>query len=81
MACLCKQIAGEDIELSPTCIGDAWIFQNLEAEEVEALSHEAFREKSTRAKRCFCREIRSIKCFLSKADALNFPKCLKTAQN
>jgi hypothetical protein len=30
MACLCEQVAGTGIELSPTCIGHLWIFQNLE---------------------------------------------------
>ena len=46
MGCLCEQVAGTDIELSPTCIGHLWIFQNLEAEEIEALSREALRKKS-----------------------------------
>ena len=46
MACLCEKIAGKDIDLSPTCIGHLWIFQNLEAEEIEALSREALRKKS-----------------------------------
>jgi CRP/FNR family transcriptional regulator, cyclic AMP receptor protein len=36
MACLCEQIAGKDIDLSPTCIGNLWIFQNLKPEELEA---------------------------------------------
>ena len=38
MACLCEQIAGGDIDLSATCIGHLWIFQNLEAEDIKALS-------------------------------------------
>ena len=53
MACLCKQIAGKDIELSQTCIGHVWIFQNLEAEEVEALSREALRKKLTKGQALF----------------------------
>ncbi len=53
MACLCKQIAGKDIELSPTCFGDLWIFQNLEAKEVEALSSEALRKRSTEGQALF----------------------------
>jgi len=53
MACLCKQIAGKDIELSPTCIGHVWIVQNLEAEEVEALSSEALRKKLTTGQALF----------------------------
>lgn len=35
MACLCEQITGREIELSPTCIGRRWIFrgENVFAEE------------------------------------------------
>jgi len=36
-----KQIAGKDVELSPTCIGSLWIFQNLASEDVEALAKKA----------------------------------------
>ena len=38
MTCLCKQIAGNDIELSTTCIGSLWIFQGLAPKDVEALA-------------------------------------------
>jgi hypothetical protein len=39
-------------------MGDVWIFQNLEAEDVEALSHEAFLEKSTKGQALFLQGIR-----------------------
>jgi multimeric flavodoxin WrbA len=45
MSCLCEQIAGGDIDLSPTCIGHLWIFKNLKPEELEALSTAALRRK------------------------------------
>ncbi len=48
MACVCKQMAGEEIELSPICIGHLWIFQYLEAEEVEVLTRAALRKRSTK---------------------------------
>jgi len=38
MSCLCKQIAGDDIEISPTCIGSFWIFEKLAPEDVQALA-------------------------------------------
>jgi CRP/FNR family transcriptional regulator len=53
MACLCEKIAGKDIDLSPTCIGHLWIFENLEPEELEALSHEALRKKSVKGQALF----------------------------
>jgi CRP/FNR family transcriptional regulator len=70
MACLCEKIAGKDIDLSPTCIGHLWIFENLEPEELEALSHEALRKKSVKGQALFLQgdpADRLMKCFLSKA--------------
>ena len=42
MACLCQQIAGDEFELSPVCIGNFWIFEGLDPAEVKALVHEDF---------------------------------------
>ena len=53
MACLCEQIAGKDIDLSHTCIGNLWIFQNLKPEELEALSRDALRKKSVKGQALF----------------------------
>jgi len=53
MACLCEKIAGKDIDLSPTCIGHLWIFQNIETAELEALSREALRKKSATGQAVF----------------------------
>jgi CRP/FNR family transcriptional regulator len=53
MACLCEQMAGKDIELSPACIGHLWIFQNLVAEEVETLTRAASRKKTTKGHALF----------------------------
>lgn len=49
MACLCEQIAGKDIDLSPICIGHLWIFENLDPKDIEALSRDALRKKSVKA--------------------------------
>ena len=53
MTCLCQKIAGKDIELSPTCIGNLWIFDNLDSEEIEALIREALRKKSVKGQALF----------------------------
>jgi hypothetical protein len=63
MAYLCEQIAGSDFDLSPTCIVHLWIFQNLEVEEIEALSREGCGKNRTRTKRYSCKGTRSMKCF------------------
>lgn len=53
MACLCEKFAGEDIELSQTCIGHLWIFEKLDPAEIEALSREALRKKSVKGQALF----------------------------
>jgi CRP-like cAMP-binding protein len=37
MPCLCNEIAGPGVEISPTCIGNLWVFENLKSEEMGAL--------------------------------------------
>ena len=77
MACLCEQIAGNDIELSPTCIGHLWIFQNLDAEEVEALSREALRKKSTAGQALFLQGDPADEMFLLKGGRVKLSKVLE----
>ena len=77
MACLCEQIAGNDIELSLTCIGHLWIFQNLEAEEVEALSKEALRKKSTAGQALFLQGDPTDEMFLIKGGRVKLSKVLE----
>ena len=77
MTCLCEQIAGSDIDLSPTCIGHLWIFQNLEAEEVEALSREALRKKSTTGQALFLQGDSTDEMFLIKGGRVKLSKVLE----
>ena len=77
MACLCKQIAGSDIDLSPTCIGHLWIFQNLEAEEVAALSREASRKRSSAGQALFLQGDPSDEMFLIKGGRIKLSKILE----
>ena len=64
----CERIVGGDIELSPSCLGRLWIFQNLEAGEVKALCQEA------RLKRfnSFCKGSRPTKSFSSRGRRRDF---------
>lgn len=75
--CLCEQIAGKDVELSPTCIGHLWIFQNLEAEEVEALSRVALRKKSTKGEALFLQGDPADEMFLIKGGHVKLSKVLE----
>ena len=77
MACLCEQIAGSDIELSPTCIGHLWIFQNLEADEVQALSREVLRKRSSTGQALFLQGDPSDEMFLIKGGRIKLSKVLE----
>jgi CRP/FNR family transcriptional regulator len=77
MACLCEEIAGEDIKLSPTCIGHLWIFENLDPEEIEALSHEALRKKSVKGQALFFQGDPADEMFLIKGGRVKLTKVLE----
>ncbi|WP_054030111.1 Crp/Fnr family transcriptional regulator [Desulfatitalea tepidiphila] len=77
MACLCEQIAGNDIDLSPICIGHLWVFQNLAAEEIEALSREALRKKSETGQSLFLQGDPTNEMFLIKGGRVKLSKVLE----
>lgn len=77
MTCLCQQLAGDDIELSPVCIGNHWIFKNLEPEEIKALSHEAMRKKLTKGQSLFLQGDPADEMFLIKGGHIKLSKVLE----
>ena len=77
MACLCEKIAGKDIDLSPTCIGNLWIFQNIEPAELEALSREALRKKSATGQALFLQGDPTDEMFLIKGGLVKLSKVLE----
>jgi len=77
MACLCEQIAGKDIDLSPTCIGDLWIFQNIEPAELDAISREALRKKSATGQALFMQGDPTDEMFLIKGGLVKLSKVLE----
>lgn len=77
MACLCEQIAGDGMALSPVCIGNHWMFQNLDAEDVMALSHEAVRKKSAKGEALFLQGDPAGDMFLIKGGRIKLSKVLE----
>jgi CRP/FNR family transcriptional regulator len=76
MACICEQRAGKDIDLSPTCLRQLWIFQNLEPAEVKALSREALRKKSATGQALFMQGDPADEMFLIKGGRVKLTKIL-----
>ena len=62
MACRCEEIAGKDIVLSPTCIGQLWIFKNLAPGELQALTQEASRKKLAKGDTLFLQGDPATRC-------------------
>ena len=77
MACLCEQLAGKDMELSPVCIGNLWIFENLDPEEIRALSREAGRKKSVKGQALFLQGDPADEMFLIKGGHVKLSKVLE----
>ena len=77
MTCLCKQIAGDDIELSPTCIGNLWVFQGLAPEEIKSLAGEALRKKLKKGDTVFRQGDPDNEVFLIKGGRIKLTKVLE----
>jgi CRP/FNR family transcriptional regulator, cyclic AMP receptor protein len=77
MACLCEQIAGSDIELSPTCIGHLWIFQNLRSRGNRSAQPRGFAKKSTTGQALFLQGDPTDEMFLIKGGRVKLSKVLE----
>jgi len=77
MGCLCQQIAGDDIELSPTCIGNLWIFEKLAPEDVQALAKKALRKKMKKGEKVFMQGDSADEVFLIKGGRIKLTKVLE----
>ncbi len=77
MSCRCVEIAGDEIPLSPTCIGHLWIFKNLAPEELQALTHEASRRKVSKGEALFLQGEPCNEMFLIKGGRVKLSKVLE----
>lgn len=74
MSCLCQEIAGPDIELSSTCLGELWIFNNLPQEELAELIKAADRKKKAKGDILFLQSEPADELFLIKAGRVRLEK-------
>lgn len=72
--CLCREIAGREIELSSLCIGDLWIFENLSSAEMGALVQGALRKVYERGQAVFLQGDPAREMFLLKAGRVKLSK-------
>lgn len=76
MSCMCKRQAGNDIELSPTCIDSLWIFQQLSPEDIEILGRRALRRKMQKGQTLFLQGEPADEVFLIKGGRIKLTKVL-----
>lgn len=72
--CLCEQLAGSDVGLSPVCIGHFWLFENMPAETTQALAEAAMRKKFARGQYVFLQGDPADEMFLIKAGRVMLKK-------
>jgi CRP/FNR family transcriptional regulator len=72
--CLCEQMAGEGVEVSPVCIGHLWLFEHLPAESLQALVDAALRKRYQRGQYVFLQGDPARQMFLIKAGRVKLCK-------
>jgi CRP-like cAMP-binding protein len=74
MGCLCKKLVGPGVEVSPTCIGNLWVFENLKAEEMVALAQAARRQPCNKGQVVFSQGDPANQMFLLKTGRVKLSK-------
>ena len=74
MGCLCQEVAGPDVDLSPICLGQLWMFDNLPQSEVAELMSEAGRKKLMKGETLFRQSDPADELFLIKAGRIKLVK-------
>jgi len=74
MDCLCKRLAGDDIEISSACIGSLWLFDSLSRAEKEAIALAAHRRRLPSGKIIFHQGEAANQMFLIKGGRIKLSK-------
>jgi CRP-like cAMP-binding protein len=74
MGCLCNELAGSGVQVSPTCIGNLWVFENLKAGELAALAQAAVRKPYKKGQEVFAQGDPANQMFLLKAGRVKLSK-------
>jgi len=74
MGCRCEQEAGRNLPLSPTCVGHLWVFENLQPEELAALTEAALRKLYKKGQEVFAQGQTAHKMFLIKGGRVKLSK-------
>ncbi len=74
MGCLCREVAGPDVELAEICLGQLWMFDNLEEKDLMALLMAASRRKRKKGDILFLQSDPAHELFLIKGGRVKLEK-------
>ncbi|MFA5110431.1 MAG: Crp/Fnr family transcriptional regulator [Desulfobaccales bacterium] len=74
MGCLCNELAGPGVEVSPICIGNLWVFENLQPAQMAALAQAARRKPYRKGQEVFAQGDPATQMFLIKAGRVKLSK-------
>jgi CRP/FNR family cyclic AMP-dependent transcriptional regulator len=74
MGCLCNEQIGPGRDVTPVCIGQLWIFQNLLPEELLAITQAAQRQTYQKGQSVFSQGDKAQQMFLLKAGRVKLSK-------
>lgn len=77
MTCLCTKSAPEGADLSPVCLGQLWIFNDLTPTEREFLAVRAKRRQHERGRTIFAQGDRANEMFLLKSGRVKLTRLLE----
>lgn len=80
MTCLCERIAGEDLVLSPTCLGHLWVFENLSSQDLQGLTDAALRRRFQRGDTIFQQGAAAQEMFLIKGGTVKLSKITESGE-
>ncbi len=80
MGCLCDQQAGQEHALAPVCIGHLWVFENLQPEELAALTEAALRRLYKKGQEVFSQGQPAQKMFLLKGGRVKLSKLTEAGE-
>lgn len=80
MGCVCDQQAGQEHVLTPVCIGHLWVFENLQPEELAALTRAARRKLFKKGQEVFSQGQPARKMFLLKGGRVKLSKLTESGE-
>jgi CRP-like cAMP-binding protein len=80
MGCICDQKASQEYNLATVCIGQLWVFENLQPEELAALTNAALRRMYHKGQEVFCQGQKTDRMFLIKAGRVKLTKITETGE-